>query len=308
MKKQYQNIIVTGGSGFIGSHLVDALIPLAEKVIVIDKVKAPKQRKNAAAKYKVKNIQDKDIEKIFKSVKPDVVFHLAAHIHDRESVHEPVSNAMDNVIGTINVLEAARKYAKRVVFASTSVVYGHQKTLPTPENAELRPLTPYAISKLTGERYLHFYHQVYQLPYMALRLGNVYGPRQDASAESGAIGIFASRFLRGEQVYVNNDGKTTRDYVFVDDVVHAMLLAAESDTVGVCNIASGEETSTIEILEAVRASVGVQAKGEAREEIQDVVKHIALDIKLAKKMLSWAPSITLQEGIEKTVDWYKAQI
>lgn len=305
---KFKNVIVTGGAGFIGSHLVDALVPLCERVISIDEKKPSKEWKNPDAVYKTMDIRDDGLLDIFKKEKPDVVFHLAAHIHDRESVHEPVLNAQYNIVGSIKVFEAARKYAKKIVFTSTGVVYGEQEALPLKITTTPLPVTPYAISKLAGERYLAFYDRVYNIPTVALRMGNVYGPRQDNSAESGAIGIFAARFLKGEQVFVNNDGKTTRDYVFVGDVVEALLTAALTKARGIFNVGTGQGTETGRLFELVATAVGVQTRPDFREEVPDFPKHIVLDISETVKRLGWKPEVTLEEGLEKTVDWYRDHV
>lgn len=307
---KWKNVIVTGGAGFIGSHLVDALVKEAERVVVIDKNKPLATKKNKKAVYKRLDLRDGDIEAILKKEKPEVIFHLAAHIDDRESVREPVMNAQHNLIGTLRLLEAAQKYLKgKFIFASTGgVIYGQQDNLPVSEDAIAQPLTPYAVSKLTGERYLHFYHQVHHLPYTALRFANVYGPGQDQSAECGAIAIFTARLLQGEQVYINNDGETTRDYVHVDDVVAAFLKAAELDQVGVYNIGTGIETSTNQLFDLVKDAIGVQAAPDYREEVEDVIKRSALNSEKAKRDLGWEPTISLEEGIEKTVDWYRSNV
>ena len=283
---EFKNVVVTGGAGFIGSHLVDALVPLCKKVVVIDKQRPKRAWKNTAARYKLMDVQDTAVEGVIARYKPDVVFHLAAHIHDRESVHEPVMNAQDNVIGLLRVAEATAKYGKKLVFASTSVVYGDQQ-VPIAVTAPLRPMTPYGISKLTGERYLRFYEMVHGLPFVALRLGNVYGPRQDSSAESGAVGIFATRFLKGEQVFVNNDVKTTRDYVYVTDVVDALLAAATTERTGVFNVATGVGTTTLDVFNTVASAVGVHAQPDFREDVPDVFKHVVLDVSATTTDLPW---------------------
>ena len=301
----FQTVIVTGGAGFIGSHLVDALVHRAARVVVIDKAKPAANRKNALAKYKQMDILDTGLEALIEKEKPDVIFHLAAHIHDRESVKEPVHNAQENILGSLAVFEAARRHANRVIFASTGVTYGEQSQLPIAETAVARPLTPYAVSKLTGERYLHFYATVYGVSYAALRFSNVYGPRQDSSAESGAVGIFARALLAGKIPSINNDGKTTRDYIYVDDVVDAMLRAAESDAIGVFNIGTGIETTTQAVFEAVRKEVGVNTQPEAREEVQDVPKHVALDAAAAQEIFSWKPKTSFVDGVKKTVEWFR---
>lgn len=302
--------IVTGGCGFIGSHLVDTLIEDGVSVTVIDKKKPRKLWKNAEAKYRKVDVQSEEAYEIVQKAKADVIFHLAAHIHDRESVREPVMNAQNNIIGTLNMLEAVRSIKKgRVIFSSTGgVMYGNQGSYPISEDAVPEPITPYAVSKLATERYLNFYHEVLGTPYIALRLSNVYGPRQDSSAESGAIGIFAAALLKGEPTFIYNDGETTRDYVYIEDAVRALIMAAESEEVGVFNIGTGKETSTNELFEMVREEIGVQAKPDNREDVVDVVKRNALDASRAKKKLGWKPEISLEEGIEKTVSWYRENV
>lgn len=303
----WNHVIITGGAGFIGSHLVDRMVERAKKVTVID-IQKP-DWKNEKAKYRTVDIRDAKIESIFEKAKPDLVFHLAAQIHERESERDPVKYAQHNILGTLNLMEASKKYLEgRFIFVSTGAVYGHQDDFPISERITPRPLTPYAVSKLTGERYLNFYQNVHGIPYVALRPGNVYGPRQDSSAESGAIGIFATQLMRGEQVYINNDGQTTRDYIYVDDVVSALIKSAESDYVGVLNVGTGRETSTNSLFEVTASVVGAQASPEYREEIGDTVKRVGLDISAARSELGWQPEIDIEEGISKTVEWYRENI
>lgn len=302
----FKHVIITGGSGFIGSHVVDAMLERAERVTVIDKQKPPRQVKRKEATYRILNIQDERISAVFQKAKPDLVIHLAAHIDDRHSVIDPVANAKDNVLGTLRVLEAARASGMpRVVFASTGILYGNQSSYPAKETDVPHPATPYAVSKLTGERYLHFYHVVHGLSYAALRFGNVYGPRQDSSKETGAIGVFTTNLLKGEPAFVNNDGSTTRDYVYVGDVVESILRAAGSDVVGVFNVGTGIETSTSQLFTDVSEAVGVNIAPQEREEVVDVIKRAALDSSLAHDKLGWAPETSLETGIEKTVAWYR---
>ncbi|MFH1767459.1 MAG: NAD-dependent epimerase/dehydratase family protein [Patescibacteria group bacterium] len=307
---KWKTVIVTGGAGFVGTHLVNALAEKAERVVVIDKVKPQKDQKNIKAIYKKLDIATYDLEEIFAKEKPQVVFHLAAHIDDRESVKEPIMNAEQNLVGSLRVFEACKKNLKgKIVFASTGgLIYGEQDKIPVSEDAVPRPLTPYAVSKLTGERYLYFYNKIHGLPYTAIRFSNSYGPWQDGSAECGAIAIFTARLLKGKEVHINNDGATTRDYVYIDDVVNAFLRAAESDVVGVYNIGTGVETSTLELFEKICEAVGVQASPIFEEEIEDLVKRSALDCKKAKKDLGWEPKVSLDEGIEKTVKWYHENV
>jgi len=304
--KRFETVVVTGGAGFLGSHLVDALVSVSKKVVVIDKKKPRARQKNALAKYVIADIAHPGTEQLVASYKPEVIFHLAAHIHDRESMREPVMNAENNIVGSLHVFEAARAVSKtRVVFASSSVVYGNQEQIPIVETATPMPLTPYAISQLACEQYLRFYFETFQVPYTVLRMANVYGPRQDESAESGAVGIFAARFLKGEPVYINNDGSTTRDYVYIADAVDALLRAAHSSFIGIVNVGSGVEVETNAVFERVREAVGVQAAPDYREQIQDAVKRVALDIHLIGKTFDWSPTVSLEEGILKTVEWYR---
>lgn len=303
---KFSHAIVTGGSGFIGSHLVDALVADGVAVTVVDKVAPRADIANAKATYVTMDIKDDGLREVFANAEPDVVFHLAAHIDDRESVRRPVMNAEENVLGSLNVFEASRlASAKKIIFTSTSVVYGNAGKLPIIESTPAQPLTPYAVSKLTGERYLNFYASLYELPYVALRLANVYGPRQDGSKECGAIAIFTSKLLRGENVQMNNDGMTTRDYVYVDDVVAALIAAAKTEAVGVVNIGTGVETATNDVLAAIANSIGVTPVIIERPDIIDEVKHVALDTSLAKKMFDWTSTTPFVDGVAKAVESYR---
>lgn len=306
---KYRSAIVTGGSGFIGSHLVDALIERGVSVTVIDLVAPADDVKNVKATYKIADIRSAEMTTIFLGVMPEMVFHLAAHIDDRASVLDPVTNAEHNILGTLHVLEATRKAGvKRFVFASTGIAYGRADVIPTPELTVSKPLTPYAVSKLTGERYLKCYESVHGLSWMALRFANVYGPRQDGSRECGAIAIFTKRVLGGESIMVNNDGQTTRDYVYVSDVVNACLAAADSDACEVVNIGTAQQTTTESLLGMVEAAVGKSSEHILRSDIADEVKNCALAIEKARKLLNWAPIMPVKVGIEETVAWYKRRL
>lgn len=305
MSKQ-KTIFVTGGAGFVGSHLVDALIESGERVVVIDKMEVKESNKNARAEYVRLNIQDGGLEDVFAKYKPKTVFHLAAHLHDRESVEKPRENAMDNIIGLINVCEANRKAGQgKMIFTSSCAVYGAHSELPISEDVLAYPFTPYGITKLTGEQYLRFYEKIRGIPYIAFRPGNIYGPRQDSSAESGVIGIFSSRLAGNKVVTINNDGLTTRDYIYVADIVDALVKAIDSDFIGLLNLGTGIETSTNRIFEMVKGVFDKEVKFERNEDQQDAIKHIALDASKAREVLGWIPSVSLEEGIRKTVDWYR---
>jgi UDP-glucose 4-epimerase len=304
---QLTRALVTGGCGFIGSHLVDTLTDQGVEVTVVDMVE-PKYR-NAKASYVNHDIRREGLEEIFANVKPDVVFHLAAHIDDRASVREPVMNAEHNLLGSLRVFEAARlAHAKKIVFASTSVVYGQAAKLPLVEKMPVKPLTPYAISKLTGEQYLHFYKNQYGLPFVAFRIANVYGPRQDGSKESGAIAIFTSKLMAGEAPFMNDDGLTVRDYIHVNDVVNAFVMAAQSDVSGVFNCGTKVGTTTRELYAMVANELGTTLEPIARPEVQDAVKAVILKSAKARKELGWKPKMRLARGLKQTLKWYKAKV
>jgi UDP-glucose 4-epimerase len=305
----YTKALVTGGSGFIGSHLVDALVQKGVDVAVIDLVEPPEAIRNAKASYKIFDIRDAGLTSVMLGIMPDVIFHLAAHIDDRASVLDPVLNAEHNILGTLQVLEASRKTGvKRFVFASTGIAYGRADVIPTPESTISKPITPYAISKLTGERYLHCYENIHGLSWMSLRFANVYGPRQDGSKECGAIAIFTKRLLAGESVAINNDGKTTRDYIHVSDVVSGCLAAAESSENGIVNLGTAQQTSTEALLALVEGAIGAKASVTHRPDVQDEVKHCALAIEKARRVLNWAPVKPITAGVKETIAWYQAQV
>lgn len=310
MTKKWKSVLVTGGAGFMGRHILESLTQKAEKIISVDIKRVPEAEKLAGIVYKKYDVRGEKIVALIEKTQPQVIIHLAAHIHDRESIQSPLLNADQNIIGSLNIFEAARKVkGVRVVFASTGVAYGKHDCETLTEDLPSKPITPYAISKLAGERYLHFYESMYGMSAIALRFGNVYGPFQDTSAESGAIGIFASNLLRGESTFVHNDGETIRDYVYIDDAVEAVLSAAKSSFTGLVNIGSGIGTSTLELYRAVQEEVGVDlGDPEFKEEVEDLVKCVVLESLRAKKELGFSVKTSLKEGIEKTVEWYRENI
>lgn len=304
---QFTKALVTGGSGFIGSHLVDALIDRGVAVTVVDKAE-PKHR-NGKATYVIHDIRLDGLNEIFTEAKPEVVFHLAAHIDDRASVHDPVMNADHNVMGSLRVLEAARHVGvKKLMFSSTCAVYGIPAKLPITEKLLPAPRTPYGISKLVIEHYLNFYQNLHQLPSVALRLANVYGPRQDGSKESGAISVFTSKLLAGEAPFLNDDGQTIRDYIHVSDVVSAFVLAAESDKTGVYNVGTKVGTTTRDLYALIASELGSVLEPLARPDVIDAVKAVTLKARKAKQELGWKPKWRLAKGLKQTLKWYKAQV
>lgn len=306
-----KNVIVTGGAGFIGSHIVDALVEKGRHVAVIDNlVTGRKENLNPKATlYKV-DISDTKVKKIIKKESPDAIFHLAAQINVRESVKDPLFDASVNILGSLNIIEgligcgSAEK--RKIIFSSTGgAIYGDADLVPTPETYREFPLSPYGICKLSVERYLNYFNKITGLPYVALRYGNVYGPRQNSKGEAGVVSIFCDKMLIAEQPIINGDGKQTRDYVYVKDVVRANMLALESDKVDVFNIGTQKETDVNYLFNKIKdllKSDFIEAHGPAQQGEQ---KRSCLNIEKAARELNWKPEYTLDKGLEETVEWFK---
>jgi UDP-glucose 4-epimerase len=301
--------LVTGGAGFIGSNLVDALLARGEEVTVLDDLSTGR-RENldgalaAGARLIVGDVRDADtVARAFSAATPEVVFHLAAQIDVRRSVSAPQFDAQVNVVGAINVLEAARTHAtRRVVNTSTGGgLYGDAELLPTPEDHPIRPLAPYGQSKLAAEGYCELYERLHGLSTVSLRYGNVYGPRQDPHGEAGVVAIFCGAIQEGRAPVIYGDGRQTRDWVEVSDVVAANLLAAESQLSGPVNIGHGQETSVLELLEALRSFVGRDGLPEARfaPERPGEVRRSCLDVSRAREQLGWVAQVPLAEGVRR---------
>ncbi|MFZ1502424.1 MAG: NAD-dependent epimerase/dehydratase family protein, partial [Nitrospira sp.] len=247
-------VLVTGGAGFIGSHVVDRLLQEGHEVVVVDNLVTGK-RKNVpkAAQFYKLDIENPKLERVFRNERPSVVFHLAAQMNVRRSVEDPMFDAQVNVLGTLNVLEQASKHgARKVIFSSSGgAIYGEQLAFPAPETHITQPLSPYGISKLCGEHYLSYYHRLSGIQIVSLRYANVYGPRQDPEGEAGVVAIFIQKMLRGEQAVVNGNGRQTRDFVFVEDVVESNLMAMGPEVEGVYNVGTGIETSVNDLFKIV---------------------------------------------------------
>lgn len=303
-------IIVTGGAGFIGSHIVDKYIKLGHEVYIIDNLSTGKKENiNPKADFYSFDIRDEDkIVSFFEKVKPDLLNHHAAQLDVRKSVADPVYDAEVNIIGLLNLLEAGRKNGlKKVIFASSGgVVYGDAQIIPTAEDYQpLTPVSPYGVAKLASENYLYYYFKACKLPFIALRYGNVYGPRQDPYGEAGVVAIFTEKLLRGEQPIINGDGKQTRDYVFVDDVVSANILSLDSPFIGSVNIGTGIESdvnSIFHLLVKLTGSKALEKHGYPKIGEQ---RRSVLNIAHAKKLLNWYPKFNLSEGMKKTVDFFR---
>jgi UDP-glucose 4-epimerase len=295
-------ILVTGGAGFIGSHLVDALLDRGDEVAMADHlVRSPKPWFGEAllrgAQLYVADVRDLSaIRPAFAAARPEIVLHLAAQADVRHSVSDPSFDAQVNVAGTVAVLEAACEVgARRVVMASTAAVYGDPAEVPTGEEAPIAPLSPYGTSKAAAEWYLAQYQRLYGISTLALRMANVYGPRQDPHAEAGVVSIFCGMAASGSRATVYGDGGQTRDYVFVDDVVRAWLAAATSEISGALNISTGIETSVRELAEALDLAYEI-APGRPGE-----IARSCLDPSAAAAQLDWRPAVPLEHGLRRTL-------
>jgi UDP-glucose 4-epimerase len=286
--------LVTGGAGFIGSHLVDALVERGDEVTIVDDLSTGRRQfVNAGAR-----LLEHDIRTPL-AMDADVVFHLAAQADVGTSVERPAFDAEVNVVGTVNVLEAARRAGARVVFSSTGgAIYG-DVIAPASEDAARRPVSPYGIAKLAGEAYLEGWRRIHGSPAVALRFANVYGPRQSASLEGGVIAIFLERLAAGEETVVFGDGEQSRDFVHVADVVRALLLAAGRDE-GVFNIGTGIETTVNRLHELCRSVVGSVAEPRHAEPRAGDARRSVLDVSRAATELGWVPEIELEDGLRAT--------
>lgn len=301
-------ILVTGGAGFIGSHLVDRLIQEGNEVVVVDNLSTGKRKNvNKKAQFYKMDIQSKRIERVFRNERPLIVVHLAAQMSVRHSTDDPVFDAQVNILGTINVLEhAVRQGVRKVTFASSGgVVYGEQEIFPASESHRTEPLSPYGISKLAGEKYLAYYANATGLRYVALRFANVYGPRQDSEGEAGVVAIFSKQMLDGGQPIVNGTGKQTRDFIYVDDVVEAILVTLGEDVQGIFNVGTGQETTINECYGIIKSLTKCQCKelyGAAKkgEQFRSV-----LDVTKLREVFGWDPQVNLQEGLTRTVDFFR---
>ena len=292
--------VVTGGAGFIGSHVAVALLARGDDVTVVDDLSNGK-RKNVpdGARLVVADIRDGGLGPVFDKARPEVVFHLAAQVDVRVSVERPAHDASVNVIGTVAVLEAARGVGAQVVFSSTGgAIYGECDG-PAPESAERRPLAPYGVSKLAGEEYLAAYNRLYETSNVSLRYGNVYGPRQDPHGEAGVVAIFLGALAKGQAPRIFGDGLQTRDYTYAGDVARASLAAA-GHAGGVFNVGTGLETSVVELYELCRTVSGSSLEAvEAPARLGELQRSV-LDASLAERELGWRAEVPLEEGLRLT--------
>jgi UDP-glucose 4-epimerase len=305
------NILVTGGAGFIASHIVDAYVRLGHNVTVIDNLSSGrKENLNPAARFVELDIRDSEkVSAVFTSTHFDLISHHAAQMDVRRSVSDPAFDASVNILGVLNLLECCVKTnVPRMIFASSGgAIYGEQDYFPADELHPLRPISPYGVAKLTTENYLFYYRAVYGFDSVCLRYANIYGPRQNPEGEAGVVAIFATKFLAGVQPIINGDGKQTRDYVFVEDVVRANVLALQCKGSHVFNIGTGLESDVNVLFRELK-----QASGSPFDEVHGPAKkgeqlRSVLDARKINAALGWKPEVTLAEGLARTFAYFKSR-
>jgi UDP-glucose 4-epimerase len=302
-------VLVTGGAGFVGSHVVDRLLGDGHDVDVVDNLSTGRRELAApAARLHVVDIRGPALDGAVTAARPDAVVHVAAQAAVSRSVIDPGLDAAVNVLGTINVLEAARRAGVgRVVYISTGgAAYGDTDVLPTPEDHPTRATSPYGVSKVAGERYLECWAGLTGGRALTLRLANVYGPRQNPQGEAGVIAIFCHRLLAGQPCIVNGDGEQTRDYVFVGDVADAVARAlVHHEATGVANVGTGVETTVNDIYRRLARAAGSTAAAEHGPPRPGEQRRSVLDASRAKRLLGWSPAVTLDEGLARTLRYFE---
>ena len=297
-------IVVTGGAGFIGSHVAEIYLVAGHEVWIVDDLSTGTQiNVPAGAHFVQADITDEAVRRLLVDEQIDVVNHHAAQMDVRRSVADPLFDARVNILGLLNILEGARQArCRRIIFASSGgTVYGEQEAFPATEDHATCPISPYGVSKLAGERYLYFYHREYGIPSLILRYANVYGPRQDPHGEAGVVAIFAQRLLAGETITINGDGKQTRDYVFVGDVAQANLAALTADYTGSINIGTGIETEVNTVAEHLQRITGSRDRAQYAAAKPGEQRRSALSWDRAADLLNWKPLVRLGGGLEQTV-------
>lgn len=303
-------ILVTGGAGFIGSHVADALIDRGHEVHIMDNFQGGR-RENVPAEAALHelDIRSGDAASLCRREAFDVMFHLAAQMDVRRSVADPAFDADVNIVGFLSLMEAARPSLKKVIFSSTGgAIYGEPEYTPQDEEHPVRPISPYGIAKLATEKYLFYYKEVYGLDYVALRYGNVFGPRQNPHGEAGVVAIFTERMLRSEDVWINGSGSQTRDYVFVDDVVGANMAALQFEGTGIFNVGTGIETDVNFLFRTIRELTNADVPERHADAKPGEQMRSVLGCGLALDQLDWRPLVAIKDGLGQTVDWFSNRL
>lgn len=306
--------LVTGGAGFIGSHLVETLLENGEDVTIVDDLSSGNESNMATFKDKINfkkiNILDNAVADLIAGGRFDVIFHLAAQKNVRQSVEDPIFDARVNILGSLNLLEAARlNGVKKFVFASTGgAIYGEPQEGPQSEDEKEMPMCPYGITKLSVEKYLHYYKLQYGLEYASMRYANVYGPRQDPFGEAGVVAIFCKNLIDEKQCFINGDGDQSRDFVFVKDVAAVTYAASQYEgSSGEINVGTSRETSVNELYELICQAAGVKVAAEHREAASGEQRRSLLSFAKAREVLGFAPKVELEDGLKITYDSFKTR-
>lgn len=296
-------VLITGGAGFIGSHIAEVLLAQGCQIIVVDNLSTGKREYvPSGCKFYQCDICSPELDAVFAAIKPDKIVHAAAQVRVGTSLEKPSFDARVNIQGSLHILELARRYnCSRVIYSSSAAVYGNPQYLPVDEIHPLQPISPYGISKHTVEHYLYMYRELYDLDYVVLRYANVYGPRQDASGEGGVVAVFADRLLQGKPPVIYGDGKQTRDFVYVKDVAKANLLALAMGGGHVLNVSSGIETSINQLFGALQKETGYRGQVlHDRERPGDIGRSVLCNRKL-ESIFKWKPETDLITGLRATV-------
>lgn len=303
-------VLVTGGAGFIGSHIVDALVEKGHRVLVLDDLSTGKaENVNAAAELHQLDIRSAEAAELIASEKVSTIYHLAAQMDVRRSTEDPVFDASVNVVGALNLLQAAvNAGVEQVIFASTGgAIYGEQDTFPAPEGHPERPVSPYGVSKLASEKYLFYFHVQYGLNVTCLRFANVYGERQNPHGEAGVVAIFMNRLLGGETPVINGDGLQTRDYIHVSDVVAANVAALGRPGFHIYNVGTGIETDVVELYREIASALGDDREASRGPGMPGEQRRSSVDATLLRSELGVPEPLPLADGIGRTAAWFKSR-
>jgi UDP-glucose 4-epimerase len=302
-------ILVTGGAGFIGSHVVNVFIENGHEVVVVDDLSTGRRSNlNTAATFYKVDIRSPQLAEIFEKEQPQVIDHHAAQMDVRRSVEDPLFDADVNVLGSIKLIELARKHnVQRFIYISTGgAVYGEPEYLPCDEAHPINPICPYGASKHTVEHYLYMYQELYDLNYVILRYPNVYGPRQDPHGEAGVVAIFAGQMLGGDQIVINGDGEQERDFVYVGDCARANLLALTTENSNtIFNLGYGKGTTINEIYTNLKNITGYELSAKHGPAKVGETRRIFLEASKAEKKLDWKPTVGLEAGLSETVEYFR---
>jgi UDP-glucose 4-epimerase len=301
-------VLVTGGAGFIGSHVCDRLARAGHDLVILDDLSSGRvEQINAAARFYQMDLSSPWLDEMFRIEKPEAVVHLAAQVSVQRSVEDPVYDAQVNLLGTAALLKSSVQHGvKRFLFSSTGgAIYGEADVIPTPEDYPALPVSPYGASKFAAETYLRTFHALHHLSYAALRYANVYGPRQDPHGEAGVVAIFVRRMLSQEKVRINGDGRQTRDFVYVGDVAEANAVALDSDAVGAFNVGTGKETDVNQIFTVLKGLTRYSQPAEHGPPLSGEQRRSVVDPSLIGKVMGWQPRTDLAQGLQATVEYFR---